>query len=186
MAFDPKLEHDEAIEEMIQVIVSGKPYLQMLLTTRAAYWPKRKAWAVADDVTHQVAPVEQISLVRMGRARPLKWIAGGAVAAALGLFMLLLPLFVPGSRPPAISLPAILLIGGVFVAVSARHRRFLLIKTRSGKGGLRWVTPAAMRGQSLQHIDSEMARIVAWAERRGLNVRIDQTGRLRSTGPSGV
>jgi hypothetical protein len=170
MAFEVSLDDGEEIEADINLVISQKPQLRLVLTSRAAIWPGAKAFALNDAVTTERVPLHEIERVNIGRSSK-------TAARIVGLSLLFLGLagFVAVLMEGQFSkLPLLGVVMGPFIMVAGGRRRKLGSCLRSGRRGLKWTSPAAIGGGVNEMVDAVLLEVRRWSEKHGVNLVVSR------------
>jgi hypothetical protein len=174
MAFDPQLDPGEAVEHDIDLLISKKPQVRLVLTSKAAYWPGKKTFAVSDPITTVRVASDQITEIYVGRKSRVGSIIGGVALVLIGLAWTL------ANYPEAfwVGYPQALIVGGIGVAAFG-GRRFVL-RIQSGDQRLKWVAPIAFGSSVKRDIRDMFTKVGDWSGRHAISVRVGNDKRNAS------
>ncbi len=171
MAFEFAPREDEVVEEDIDLRISDRSQLRIVLTNHGAYWPRRKLIAVADDVETVFVPLARIWRIVLRRKSQIGSLAVGLLMCAAGVVWTL-----AGTA----GLPQALIVGGIALAVVGSRRLVFLVEATDT--ALRWTSPVTFGRAGRLEIETTARQLAGWAERH--SIRLEASSRLYSTNGS--
>ena len=174
MAFDPQLSPGETVEHDINLLISKKPQVRLVLTSVAAYWPGKKTFAVSDPITTVKVTPDRITEIYIGRKSRAGSIIGGGAMGIVGLAWTF------ANYPEAywVGYPQALIVGGIGLAAFGGRRLVLRIQTADQQ--LHWVAPVAFGSAVRRDVAEMFTRIGDWCKRHSVKVRVGPAKRARS------
>ncbi|MDL5050605.1 hypothetical protein QQ054_31890 [Oscillatoria amoena NRMC-F 0135] len=173
MAFDPQLDPNENVEHDIDLVISNKPQVRLVLTSHAAYWPGKKTFALSDPITTIKVDPDSIEEVFVGRKSSIGSIAAGGGMVIAGLAWT----FIHYPEAYVVGFPQALILGGVGVGIFGGRRSVLSVK--SADQHLHWVAPIAFGGSVKHDIAAMFTQIAEWCKKHSVKMRI---GNAKSVG----
>jgi len=159
MAFKPELAENEHLEYDIDLVISKKTSLRLVLTDRAAYWPVMKRIALTDPVATACVPISDIEKVVVGRKGALGSIIAGLGLAVAGIVWTLFGY---------VGAPQALIVGGILLSIFGGQR--VIVQVHSAKIKLKWTAPLAFGKKVKTDITDTLAKIAEWSVQHAVTI----------------
>jgi hypothetical protein len=161
MAFQPAFSASERVETKIDLVISNKPSLFLLLTNEAVYWPgRKKGLAISDPVTTERLAIAQVRAVHIFNKSTVGSLLTGILMILGGVVW---------TFGGYVGAPQALIVGGIIVALIGRRRRVLRLEGTTQE--LKWSEPITF-GQSVKReVTNTLETVKLWANRHGVSVQ---------------
>lgn len=166
MAFKPELSANETVEENIDLVISKKPQLRLVLTSKAVYWPGKRAFAFSDPVITKKAEHADVISLCVGKKKPVSSLFGGMGLILLGVLWTLSAL--PAGKI-VVGMPQGLIVGGILLFMFGHKRTAVELLTKNGE--LRWSSPVAFGKKFNEDIERIESALVSWARKYNLYLK---------------
>jgi len=162
MVFNPAFRDGEELEEDIELIISKKPQIRLVLTNKAAYWPGKKTFAVSDPITTIKVDLSEIESIFIGKKSSLSSLLSGIVMIILGGAWT----FAGYPNSYYVGYPQALIVGGIILAFFGGKRTLLKIYSRNEK--LQWSAPLGFGKKFKEDINTTVEKLSTWAKKHSI------------------
>ncbi len=161
MAFKPTLSSSERVETTIDLVISNKPSLYLVLTSEAVYWPgRKKGLAISDPVTTERLAIPQVRAVRIFNRSAVVSLLTGILMVIGGIIW---------TFGGYVGAPQALIVGGIVVALIGRKRRVLRLEGTIQQ--LKWSEPITFGRSVKREVTNTLEAVKSWATRHGISVQ---------------
>ncbi len=166
MAFEPQFEEGENLEREINVKVSDKDRLVLVVSDRAIYFAgKKKGLTLRDAVTTERLIPGTIQRIVLSRKSVLMSVGAGLALVVLGLVWT----FAPSAEGElSIGFPQAMILAGPVLALFGSRRRVLRIESPETR--FAWSQPITFGGRVGKELDEIFVFLRDWASRNAVRV----------------